>query len=202
MIYLFKRIVPLFLVAQSFFSFNQYHKRVQDCVKQQIELYPESHLIDIYKYFFQDVFGPGHLAPDSVSALRYLDFELSESVNYDSLDFQELNYRKQFVRVNLSVLDYENITKEDFLLGFLRSANDFKIPAVSEWQKEWASILEVIVQMNLQIPEFDQDVRYIDSMLNAGKYFVHHSSEYIHEYEPHYRIFNRKEYELLKQCIN
>ena len=46
--------------------------RVESVVKRQLELYPQSRLIDLYKNFFQDKFGPGHMVADTASAGAYI----------------------------------------------------------------------------------------------------------------------------------
>ena len=38
-----------------------FRERVVTCVRWQMDNYPESRLIDLYKNFFQDKFGPGHM---------------------------------------------------------------------------------------------------------------------------------------------
>jgi len=38
----------------------------------------------------------------------------------------------------------------------------------------------------------------IDSVLNSGKYVIHHSEQYIETYDPHYRIIHVDELESLK----
>lgn len=38
---------------------------VTKAIEEQMNTYPESTLKDIYKSFFQDAFGPGHLIPES-----------------------------------------------------------------------------------------------------------------------------------------
>jgi hypothetical protein len=49
---------------------------VQAAVTKQLQKYPKSTLKDIYKNFFQDRFGPGHLISDTAVAGAYLRKEL------------------------------------------------------------------------------------------------------------------------------
>lgn len=51
--------------------------RIEVAVRRQMERYPESRLIDYYKNFFQDKFGPGHMVRDTASAGAYLRRELA-----------------------------------------------------------------------------------------------------------------------------
>ena len=43
-------------------------ERVASAVERMLADYPQSTLQDIYKSFFQDRFGPGHIVPDSAKA--------------------------------------------------------------------------------------------------------------------------------------
>ena len=45
---------------------------VERVVKWQLENYPELRLTDLYKNFFQDKFGPGHMVADTASAGAYI----------------------------------------------------------------------------------------------------------------------------------
>ena len=51
---------------------GQQRQEVESVVKRQLELYPQSRLIDLYKNFFQDKFGPGHMVADTASAGAYI----------------------------------------------------------------------------------------------------------------------------------
>ena len=51
---------------------GQQRQAVERVVKWQLENYPESRLTDLYKNFFQDKFGPGHMVADTASAGAYI----------------------------------------------------------------------------------------------------------------------------------
>lgn len=55
---------------------------VKVAVAAQMESYPESRLQDLYKSFFQDRLGPGHIIRDRQSARDYI---LSELATADTL---------------------------------------------------------------------------------------------------------------------
>ena len=57
---------------------------IQKFVKWQMETYPESRLLDIYKSCFQDYMGAEHLVSDSERVKAYLDQEL-ETTRLDEL---------------------------------------------------------------------------------------------------------------------
>ena len=79
--------------------------------------------------------------------------------------------------------------------AFVRSANSANRPTVGAWSRRWHEIVGTIDQMNLDLPHYDGDRQYIDSILSAGKYAISHSSEYRKAYRPHYRIVERSIFE-------
>jgi hypothetical protein len=54
--------------------------RIEKAVINELKYYPEARLRDIYKNFFQDAFGPGHLIPDTTHAGNYLNYELQQPI--------------------------------------------------------------------------------------------------------------------------
>ena len=50
-------------------------ERIIRSVERQLERYPHSTLRDLYKNYFQDRFGPGHIIADEQAADRYLRYE-------------------------------------------------------------------------------------------------------------------------------
>ena len=49
--------------------------------------------------------------------------------------------------------------------------------------------------MNLDLENFEEDLKMIHSVLEQGKYAVHHSEIYNSEYQPHYRIIEKTIFE-------
>lgn len=189
---IFKRLA-LILFSVSLFSCSNSKSDIIQSVNSEIQLHPESQLVDLYKYFFQDYFGPGHLISDTSRSRKYLEYELANAESFEEFDYQTLLYKKQFTRVNLSVLVDGKITKEQFLDAFHRSAEKFMIPDVEIWKKEWDKIVSVIQNLNLDLPGFNVDIQHIELVLNSGDYVIHHSDKYIESYDPHYRIIYKDE---------
>ena len=59
----------------------------------------------------------------------------------------------------------------------------------------WECIVNTIEGMELHLPHYSEDHRYIDSILSKGKYAVSHSPEFREAYHPHYRIVRRDIFE-------
>ena len=97
----------------------------------------------------------------------------------------------RYVRVSIRAIK-EGLIKEDMLLdAFIRSANTSERPSVESWCDRWHVIIGTIEQMQLQLPNYDKDKQFIESILSAGKYAISHSPEYREAYHPHYRIVEK-----------
>ena len=162
-------------------------------VCKQMETYPQSRLLDIYKSCFQDYMGAEHLVTDRQQVKAYLDEELNTTTLEDLLPwlYEPCGVEGNYVRVSIRTVK-EGIISADLLLdAFIRSANPDKRPSVKSWRDRWHEILEVIDTMNLDYPNYTGDKLFIDSILSVGKYAISHSPEYREAYHPHYRIVER-----------
>ena len=170
---------------------------IQTFVQKQMETYPKSRLLDIYKSCFQDYMGAEHLVSDRQRVKAYLDEEL-QSTSLDSLMtwlYEPCGVDGRYVRVSIRVIK-EGLIKEDMLLdAFIRSANTSERPSVDSWRDRWHVIIDTIDQMQLQLPNYDKDKQFIESILSAGKYAISHSPEYRKAYHPHYRIVEKSIFE-------
>lgn len=170
---------------------------IRDFVRQQMADYPKAHLLDIYKSCFQDYMGAEHLISDSERVKVYLDQELA-TTDIDEMSgwyYEPCGTEGHFVRVSLRVVKEGIITSDDLLGTFLHSVDCVKRPSVKSWKRQWRKMMDEIDKMNLDLPDYDREKRYIDSLLNAGKYAVSHSPEYRDAYHPHYRIIERSVFE-------
>lgn len=170
---------------------------IEKFVNWQMETYPKSRLLDIYKSCFQDYLGAEHLVSDSERVKAYLDEEL-ETTTLDELMpwyFEPCGIDSNYYRVSIRAIK-ENIISEEILLdAFVRSANSVERPSVESWRNRWHMIIGTIDQMQLALPHYDEDKVFIDSILTIGKYAISHSPEYREAYHPHYRIVIRRIFE-------
>lgn len=164
---------------------------IQQAVNNQLEMYPESTLQDIYKSFFQDEFGPGHLLDDTDAARKYLKYELSQMVSKGNYEAELCGTGRNFFRVPLDLVKDGKISKEKFLDAFVKSAASFKVPNIDDWRDKWEKIVTEIETMDLKIRNFNEDKRALSEMLNRGEAVAHHSKIYSERYTPHYRIISR-----------
>ena len=169
--------------------------KIKEAVERQLRDYPKSTLQDLYKSFFQDRFGPGHLVNDTSSAGNYLRYELNNSDSFHKMYYEPTGCDTNYYRVNLSVLKENKISYQKYFDAFLRSVEKIDLDAISEWKDEWSEIETVIISMNLDLENFEEDLKMIHSVLEQGKYAVHHSEIYNSEYQPHYRIIEKTIFE-------
>jgi len=182
-----------------------------------MQVYPKSRLLDIYKSCFQDYMGAEHLVSDRERVKAYLDEELQTTSIDDLMPwyYEPCGVDGQYIRVSIRAIK-ENLITEDVLLDtFIRSANgrnseshpssledgrvvtdegkanSDKRPTVESWRDRWHKIVGMIDKMELNLPNYQQDRTFIDSVLSAGKYAISHSPEYREEYRPHYRIVEK-----------
>lgn len=168
---------------------------VKKSVQTQMRYYPKSELQDIYKNFFQDRFGPGHILADTSRAGAYLRGELAEEGPFAGADYEPTGYQGNFVRVNLSVIADGRIPYNIYFDAFVRSVNGIKQMPVSEWKELWTSIDEVIERMHLDLPDYQTQRKAIFDLLDRGEYVVHHSAAFNEAHQFHYRIISKELFE-------
>lgn len=174
---------------------KEFEQAVRSAVERQMQRYPKSTLKDLYKNFFQDKFGPGHLIGDTAAAGNYLRKELASYTVVSGEVAEPTGWEGNFLRVNLSVIKTGQIPYPVFFDAFVRSVNGISPMPVSEWQKEWEQIEAVIRSMKLSLPDYEADRKEIDDRLNKGEYVGHHSRVFEDTYTPHYRIIRKDIFE-------
>ena len=169
---------------------------IQSFIRRQMILYPKSHVLDLYKSCFQDYMGAEHLVSDRERVKAYLDEELA-TTGIDDLPgwlYEPCGINGRYVRVSLRTVKEGLITEDMLLDAFIRSANT-KRTSIKSWSRKWHKIIGTIDKMNLNLPDYDQEKQFIDSILSVGKYAISHSSDYREAYHPHYRIVERRIFE-------
>ena len=195
---IFTRYILLAVAAVTLFACNKVnptHEKIRQSVKRQLELYPESTLRDLYKNFFQDRFGPGHIIADNSAADRYLRYELNSAEGFEGLDYEPTGYEGHFYRVNLGVIADGRVPYDKYFDAFIRSVNGITPISIEEWSKEWNEIDSVIMTMGLDLENMAHDRAEIKALIEGGDYVMHHSQRFNDHYQPHYRIIERTIFE-------
>ncbi|MDR2809765.1 MAG: hypothetical protein LBB84_04305 [Tannerellaceae bacterium] len=174
---------------------TDFETQVRTAVDRQMETYPQSTLKDLYKNFFQDQFGPGHIIRDTAGAGTYLREELSSYTQIEGPIAEPTGYEGNFYRLNLSVIKTGQVAYPVYFDAFVRSVNGIRPPSVAEWKKEWEDIEAIIRSMRLHLPDYEADRKEIEEKLNQGEAQGDHSKRFEEHYSPHYRIIRKEIYE-------
>ncbi len=180
----------IFLLIPLYMTGSDWNKRIENAVRNELYHYPEARLRDIYKNFFQDAYGPGHLIPDTTHAGSYLNYELKQPVG-DTLNWQPVGPANDFYRINLQLVKEGVIPRSVLLEAMVESAVLARNPDIGTWKKEWKDVMKVIEKMNLQIEDFEADKNAIEALLAKDEYVMHHSEHYNTTYNRHYRIIHK-----------
>lgn len=181
---LFTLILPFILPDE------KQNARIEKAIISELKYYPEARLRDIYKNFFQDAFGPGHLIPDTTRAGNYLNYELQQPIG-DTLIWQAIGPENDYYRINLQLVTEGILPRSVLLEAMVESAPLARNPDMETWKKEWETAMNVMEKMNLQIPDFENDKKEIEALLERGEYVMHHSNHYNKTYQRHYRIIHK-----------
>lgn len=190
-------------VAISAQESGAYQLSIEGFVNRQLQIYPKSRLLDIYKSCFQDYMGAEHLVSDRQRVKAYLDEELNTTSLDDLMPwyYEPCGIDSSYYRVSIRAIKEGLISEDQLLDAFIRSACSETRPSVESWSERWHKMIGTIEQMKLDLPNYQEDKQFIDSVLSAGKYAISHSPDYREAYRPHYRIVERSifEKELLLQ---
>lgn len=170
-------------------------KKIRQAIERHMDIYPESTLRDLYKNFFQDRFGPGHIIADASAADKYLRYELESSESFMGLDYEPTGYEGRFYRVNLGVIADGRVPYDKYFDAFVRSVNSITPISIEEWRVEWCEIDSVIMSLGLALDQMQSDRAEINELIDSGEYVMHHSKRFNELYKPHYRIIARDIFE-------
>ena len=119
-------------------------------------------------------------------SVENLTLQELEALYYDMSTKNYINGRSSESRQ--AYLDGRVVTDEG-------EANSETRPSVESWSDRWHMIIGTIDQIKLDLPDFQEDKQFIDSVLSVGKYAISHSPDYRNAYHPHYRIVGRNIFE-------
>jgi len=193
--YSFLTLFFLFCLCLSATEKRDFEEAVRVAVSRQMQKYPKSTLKDLYKNFFQDKFGPGHIIGDTASAGNYLRRELASYTECTGDIAEPTGWEGNFLRVNLSVIKNGQIPYATFFDAFVRSVNGIRPVTVDQWQKEWLRIEAIVRSMDLALPGYEADRKEIEERLDRGEFVGHHSKVFEDSYSPHYRIVSKDIFE-------
>jgi hypothetical protein len=174
-------------------------KKISQFIFDELKHYPKARLVDLYKNYFQDAYGPGHIIPDTTRAGNYLSRELQQPDWTDSLLYQPLGTNHDFYRINLLLIKNRIIPRDTLLLAMVKNASMARKPDIESWKKEWETVLRVVKLTYPGLPKLKADEKLIAKVLSQGVVIMHHSKHYEETYHPHYRIIHKSVFEVWRK---
>lgn len=166
---------------------NCQEQAIRMYVADFLDCYPKATLQDIYKGCFQDYFGPAHIINDRKTAKSYILSELATADTLGGDYYEPCGWRRQYYRVNLSVVRDGLIDIDRLVDAFVKSAQG-EPTFTHEWSEEWNTIQQIVRERYPALQGFSKDSLQIARLLSEGNYVMHHSSIFNEYYCPHYRI--------------
>lgn len=176
-------------------------KLIIQTARQELMLHPKATLIDLYKNFFQGRFGPGHMISNPEATSSYFYHELETTTEFDSVLWQSVGYENNFYRINLNVVRDSIIDGQELVNAFIESANAVQSPSLESWIEEWGQIIQIIEEMDIDLPNYEQDKLQLAEHLKKGNIVFHHSDTFHEYYHPHYRIVSKEHFNKLQEIL-
>lgn len=172
---------------------NTESKKIEQAVKALISQYPEATLQDVYKSFYQERFGPGHMIPNVENARNYLMSEMEQAAENNGAYYEPTGSDGRYVRIYLNAVADGKISAQQLLDAFVESANHVE-PRSDKWADQWANIVKVIEEKQLPV-KMNEELKQLLKDCSEQDEAVHHSETYNKAYRPHYRIVERSIFE-------
>ncbi len=172
------------------------HNTQREAFEDYMTRFPESSLQDVYKWCFQDVFGPAHLVSDTAASAAYIRSELTRYRPDSATPMYEYTGPDgRYVRVNLSLVADSVITVEQLVDALVRSSSQKPTMSVEQWRERWVDYVDILADVEPRPLNFESDAQKIDSLLSKGQYVMHHSRHFNETYLYFYRIIARDIFE-------
>jgi hypothetical protein len=189
------RFAIYILMAIAAVSCSQPATKTEEFVNTEFATFPESRFVDIYKSFFQDAYGPGHLIPDTTHAGMYLSEELQYENWPDTMLWQATGINHAYYRINLVLVKNGTIPRDTFLLAMLESATLARKPEISDFKNQVNELFDAVKKQHPDLPDLEKDKAAINAQLDKGEVMMHHSEHYLQTYQRRYRIVHRSVFE-------
>lgn len=189
------RFAIYILMAITAVSCSQPATKTEEFVSTEFATFPESRFVDIYKSFFQDAYGPGHLIPDTTHAGMYLSEDLLNENWPDTMLWQATGINHDFYRINLVLVKNGTIPRDTFLLAMLESATLARKPEISDFKNQVKELYEAVKKQHPDLPDLEKDKDAIDAQLDKSEVMMHHSEHYLQTYQRRYRIVHHSVFE-------
>jgi len=175
-------------------NINCNNKSYEKIYLEHYQKYPLMELDDYYKLTYQAVFGVKHLLVDTIKAKQYLLYELSSITSNNEELYENISIDSSIVRINLKAFKYKSYNPE---ILFLVMKNSAIIVSGSEtiFYEYWNNLLNLI--NNKKIPIDPTTAKKYTLNFEKPLKEKHHSEIFIKNYDPHYRVVLKSEFEKL-----
>lgn len=191
-------ITCVLVIFYIIFSQNQDDKSIawEQLIREHIERYPDLLPSDVYKLVYQGTLGPAHLGGDSIKISDLLIAELA-GINADTATalYENISPSGKYIRLNLKRWKATNRNPEKIVRAIIASSST--TPADSaKFVRRWTAIEKLVVDDQLPLPRAEF-FAFSDSVKKAGYPVIHHSAKYIQNYQPAYRVIERRHLKLV-----
>ncbi|HNZ36597.1 MAG: hypothetical protein KA076_04975 [Candidatus Marinimicrobia bacterium] len=170
-------------------------------IAEHLNRYPAMQPADVYKLVYQGTFGPAHLGNDSIQISTGLENELAIITPDSSAPLSEsITPSGKYVRLNLKRCKAEQIQTAQIVTAILNSIPQSSADS-SRFIRRWETIEKLVVEGSLPIPRSDF-FTFSDSIKKTGYPVIHHSSQYIKNYQPAYRVIDRRYLNLITDSLS
>ena len=172
-------------------AFAQSQGSSEYVLREYLKQYPKAELKDVYKFCFQDYFGPGHLMSSPEQSRAYLETELAGCKTFGGPVYEPTGLEGNYYRVNLSVVAEGKVPFETLFNALCKSTFEVDDDDIEQWKQVWNHIenqLRNLMQWNIVT---EAQAKEIQDMLAGGDYAGHHSQIYNETYNFHYRIIRK-----------
>lgn len=170
-------------------------ERIRLSLNRQLKNYSSCTLQDLYKSFFQDYFGPAHMGLTDEVIRRGIEQELVTMKQSSGYYYEPVGEWGNYIRVDLSVVRDSILPFETYYNAFRQSIRECPKRDVKEWCDEWAFIESVLHEKKYRIQFYEEDSTLIHENLEKGIFVSHHSTVFLENYDPHYRIIRKDIFE-------
>jgi hypothetical protein len=162
-----------------------------ELIQEHLTLYPRMQPEDVYKLIYQGIMGPGHLGNDTAKIAFYLKDELSsiKSSGNESL-FENIAPDSSYIRINLKRFKHDN-RDPAMLVSIIAQSSNIPKKAKNRLVKVWTNVCREVEKGTIPLDQIA--FRQFDQFIKDNNYpVIHHSPEYIQEYQPAYRVVSRE----------
>ena len=167
---------------------------IKDILINEYHKYPSMEIVDFVKLIYQHVCGGNHLLKSIDKAKEYLLYEYHSIDGNDSIPLYE-DIGNNIIRINLARYKYEGLDIDILFNAFVDSSSLYRLDAI-KMEQAFDVLKELIVEkvLSFDINELEE---YLNEYRNNNYPLVSHSDTYKNQYNPHYRIIDKKYLDIL-----